>query len=35
MKMNLMAIIILNVLAAFLVGSVLFGIQRKIIARFK
>lgn len=33
MKMNLMAIIILNVLAAFLVGSVLFGIQRKIIAR--
>lgn len=31
--MNLMAIIILNVLAAFLVGSVLFGIQRKIIAR--
>ena len=33
--MNLMANILLNVLVAFLVGSVLFGLQRKIIARIQ
>lgn len=33
--MNLMANILLNVLIAFLVGSVLFGLQRKIMARIQ
>ena len=33
--LNLMANILLNVLIAFLVGSVLFGFQRKIMARIQ
>lgn len=33
--MNLMANILLNVLIAFLVGSILFGLQRKIMARIQ
>jgi energy-converting hydrogenase A subunit J len=34
-KMNLMADILLNVTVAFLVGSILFGLQRKVMARIQ